>query len=204
MEGDDAAGVRGLDPELRARIDALIDEGREIFDRFDREVRDRDFHPFVPGNYDRVLRTLIPLREPGLKFLEWGSGTGVITIMADLLGFEAYGIELDPGLVDVARQLARDYHSNARFAAGSFLPTGYVYRSRDGDTRLGTIGRGTSGYLELGHPLDDFDLVFGYPWSGEEEMMRDLMQRYGGPGARLLIHGPTDEVAIVPRPGRRE
>ena len=34
-----------------------------------------------------------------VSFLEWGSGTGVITIMADMLGFEAYGIEINPALV---------------------------------------------------------------------------------------------------------
>ena len=28
-------------------------------------------------------------RGPGLRFLEWGAATGVITIIADLLGFDA-------------------------------------------------------------------------------------------------------------------
>lgn len=150
----------------------------------------------MPGDYDRVLATLLELRAPGLRFLEWGSGTGVITIMADLIGYEAYGIELDPGLVTIARELAASYGSTARFAVGSFLPEGYEYRPRHGDPRLGTIGRGPSGYLALRHPLDDFDVVYGYPWTGEEPVMRDVMRRHGSPEAILLIHGPTDEMKL--------
>src|SRR5690349_8135016 len=94
-----------LDPALRARLHALIDEGVEIYDRFDREVRDQHFHPFVPGDYGGILQALLEFRPAGetLKFLEWGSATGVVVIMADLLGFESYGIELDGSLVATAR-----------------------------------------------------------------------------------------------------
>ena len=176
-----------LDPALRARLHAVAEEGRDFFDRFDLEVRQEHFHPFVPADYENVLAALLPLRAPGLRFLEWGSATGVITIMADLLGFEAYGIELDPRLVETARELALRHGSGARFAAGSFLPAGYRYRPRSGDSRLGTIGDGESGYRALGHPLDDFDVVYGYPWGGEEPMMLDLMRAYGSPDARLLL-----------------
>lgn len=181
-----------LDPVLRARLHALAEEGRDFWDRFDAEVRQKDFHPFVPADYERVLQALLPLRAPGVRFLEWGSATGVITIMADLLGFEAYGIELDAELVGTARELARKHGSSARFAAGSFIPSGYRYRPRHGDGRLGTIGVGESGYRELGHPLDDFDIVYGYPWGGEEPMMLDLMRAYGARDARLMMLGGSE------------
>ncbi len=190
-EARDAA-LSGLEPELRERLHALAEEGREFWHQFDAEVRQQDFHPFVPADYDVVLAALVRIREPGLRFLEWGSATGVITIMADLLGFEAYGIELDAELVETARELATRYGSNARFAAGSFLPAGYRYRPRNGDGRLGTIGDGVSGYRELGVPLDDFDVVYGYPWGGEEPMMLDLMRAYGARDARLLILGGNE------------
>lgn len=184
-----APTLEGLAPELRRRIAALSDEGWEIWERFDVDVRRNDWHPFVPADYERVLEALVAQRGPGLRFLEWGSATGVITIMADLLGYEAWGIELDPALVEVARGLASRYGSEARFAAGSFIPSGYRYRPADGDGRLGTIGHGASAYPELRHPLEDFDVVYAYPWGGEEAMMIDLMRAYGGRGARLLLHG---------------
>lgn len=181
-------GGLALDPALRMRLNALAEEGWDLWSRFDVEVRQRDFHPFVAADYHVVLEALIPLRGTGLRFLEWGSATGVITIMADLLGFEAYGIEIDGGLVEQARELARRYDSGATFTAGSFIPAGYHWRDGGGDDRLGTIGSGDSGYLQLGMPLDRFDVVFGYPWAGEEPIMLDLMKAYGRPGARFLLH----------------
>lgn len=203
MEPDASSQGLPVDAALRARLASLCTEGWEIWDRFDIEVRQRDWHPFVAADYESVLATLMALRSPGLRFLEWGSASGVITIMADLLGFEAYGIELDADLVGVARGLARKFDSRARFAVGSFLPAGYRWNPGGGDARLGTIGDGSSAYPELGHPLEDFDLVFGYPWSGEEPMMHDLMKCYGGRRARLLLHGDAQGMRVF-RGGRRE
>jgi hypothetical protein len=176
-----------LEPATRDRIDALIEDGHEHWVRFDSEVRSQHFHPFVPAEHEKVLRLLLELRRPGLRFLEWGSGMGVITIMADMLGFDASGIELDGDLVRTSRALAAAHGSAAQFAAGSFLPQGYVYRAPDGDTRQGTVGHGRSGYLELGRPLEDFDVVFGYPWGGEAPLMRDVMATYGSKRARLVL-----------------
>lgn len=143
------------------------------------------------------------LWRPGLKFLEWGSATGVIAIAADLIGYEAYGIELDADLVDTARELAERFGSEATFAAASFLPTGYVWKPSSGDGRIGTIGYGESGYPMLGHPLEDFDVVYGFPWPGEEPMMHDLMRTYGGRGARLILHGGTERIRVF-QDGRLE
>ncbi|MEK6688247.1 MAG: hypothetical protein AABZ01_07305 [Gemmatimonadota bacterium] len=190
-----------MDDTLRARLDALCAEGWAIWDRFTAEVSDRQFHPFVAADYEIVCQALLPYRGRGLRFLEWGSATGVITIMADLLGFEAYGIELDPTLVTTARGLATRFDSGARFVAGSFLPTGYRWRPSDGDARTGTLGTGASGYLQLGLSLDDFGLVFGYPWDGEQLMMLDVMKCYGARDAVLLLNSVTTGVTAY-RDGR--
>ena len=188
-----------MDPILRIRLTALFEEGWEIWDRFDVEVRQREWHPFVHGDYERVLAALLvqAASPPGRRFLEWGSGTGVITIMADMLGFDAFGIELDGDLVQVSRGLAERHGSRAQFVAGSFLPSGYRWRPRGGDGRPGTIGEGDSAYPALGHPLDEFDLVYGYPWGGEEGLMLDLMHRYGGNQASLLLHDTGGGVRVV-------
>jgi hypothetical protein len=189
------------DGDLHARLDALCADGWEIWERFDRTVRERGFHPFVAADYEVVRAALLSLRAPGRRFLEWGSASGVITIMADLMGFEAFGIELDASLVETARLLASRHGSGARFAAGSILPDGYQWRSRDGDSRTGTIGEGRSGYLQLGRALDEFDVVFGYPWGGEAPVMQDVMQRYGRPDALLLLHDPNAGIQVY-RGGR--
>lgn len=189
-----------LDPSLRIPLTALFREGRELWERFDVDVRRREWHPFVPGNYEGILEAVLAHRGPlpAGKFLEWGSGMGVVTIMADLLGFEAYGIELDADLVRVARELAARHGSGARFVHGSFLPADYRWRSLSGDERTGTIGAGESAYPELGWVLEDFALVFAYPWDGEEPLMRDLMERHGNRGGSLLVQGSEGEVTSVP------
>lgn len=179
---------------LDRRLDALCADGWKIWERFDDTFRRRRFHPFVPADYDVARKLLWSLRVPGRRFLEWGSATGIITIMADMMGFDAYGIEIDASLVATARDVASRHHSAARFVVGSFLPAGYRFRTRDGDGRTGTIADGPSGYLELGRALEDFDVVFGYPWRGEEAVMRDVMQRYGRPDALLLLYDSDNSV----------
>lgn len=190
-----------VDSILRARLDELCTEGWGMWERFDTTVRQKEFHPFVAANYDAVLNALVAHRGAQRRFLEWGSAMGVITIMADLLGYEAYGIELDGALVTTARQLAERYQSNATFVHGSFIPTGYEWEAWDGDHRTGTVGTGLSGYVQLRRALEDFDLVFGYPWDGEAPLMLDLMRRWGDPDAILLIHG-VDETVSAYRGGR--
>lgn len=174
----------------------MCEEGRDFWHQFDLEVRQDDFHPFVAADYNSVRDALVSLRKPGRRFLEWGSAMGVITIMADFLGFDAYGIELDPALVEVGRKLASRSHSKAQFTAGSFIPMGWEWGRSDGDGRHGTIGHGRSGYLEFGHPLDDFDVVYGFPWMGEEQMMLDLMRDHGHADAHLVLHTARDGTKI--------
>jgi hypothetical protein len=186
-----------LDARVSDRIAALVEEGRTVRDRFVAEVCHNEWHPFIPADYGRVLTALLQVREPGLKFLEWGSATGVITMMADLVGFEAYGIELDPVLVDLARDLAKKHGSHARFAVGSYLPENYEWVSEEGDRRLGAVGRGPPGYRELGLPLEHFDIVYGYPWSGEEPIMQDVFRRRGGKHARMLLNGGNSGIEVV-------
>lgn len=187
--------------DLDKRLDALGADGWEIWERFDDTYRRRHFHPFVPADYGVARKVLSSLRAPGRRFLEWGAATGIITIMADLMGFEACGIEIDASLVAIACEVANRHRSAARVVAGSFLPTGYRYRAPDGDSRMGTIADGPSAYLKLGLALDDFDVVFGYPWSGEEAVMLDVMQRYGRADALLLLYD-SDATVHVYRGGR--
>jgi hypothetical protein len=196
-----AAAIELGEDALGRRLDALCADGWEIWRRFDDTFRRHHFHPFVPADYDVTRNLLLSLRAPGCRFLEWGSATGIITIMADMMGFDACGIEIDSSLVASAREVASRHRSAARFVVGSFLPAGYRFRTHDGDRRTGTIGDGPSGYVELGRPLEDFDVVFGYPWGGEEAVMLDVMRQYGRPDARLLLYDSDNSVRVY-RGGR--
>ncbi|MCK6459507.1 MAG: hypothetical protein L6Q95_06390 [Planctomycetes bacterium] len=49
---------------------------------------------------------------------------------------------------------------------------------------------GACGHELLGAAPQDFDLVFAYPWPGEEEVIEGLFERYAGDSALLLtFHG---------------
>lgn len=192
--------VDTLDADLQQRLAALCEEGWELWSRFDMEVRQDNWHPFVSADYNLVQQALVEQRAPDLRFLELGSATGVIAIMADLLGYEAYGIEIDADLVHIARGLAQRSGSQARFVNGSFLPTDFRLQKGE-DPRLGTIGEAASAYPELGHTLDDFDVVFGFPWDGEESTMLELMRKWGSAESRLLLHSVARGVEVY-RGGR--
>ena len=199
--------MRATPPEssaaaVHARLDAVCADGWSFWEQFDRTTRAKAFHPFIAADYDAVRATLAAIPSAGRRFLEWGSASGVITVMADVLGFEAWGIELDDTLVATARAFAARHGSGARFVAGSFLPAGYRWRGPEGDSRTGTIGDGPSGYLQMGRALEDFDVVFGYPWDGETAVMQDVMRRYGRPDALLLLHDATSGAVRGYRGGR--
>ena len=192
-----------VDAALRERLAELCDEGWAIFEKFDTDVRDHRFHSFVAADYATVLSALVQVYNPNRRFLEWGSASGVIAIMADLLGYDACGIEIDASLVRTAEALATRHASAARFVTGSFLPEGYRWVSRDRDGRTGNVDSGRSGYLALGCALEEFDVVFAFPWPGDEAMMLDVMRQYGRPDALMLLYGVTDGVRAY-RGGREE
>jgi hypothetical protein len=183
--------------ELFDRLRDLCDEGLGISARLD-ESRAEAWSSFVPADYDTVLSGLMRIRDRGGRFLEFGSATGVVAIMADLLGLEACGIEIAPELVSESRGLADRYGSSARFATGSFLPEGYQFVAPNGDTRIGAVGVGEPAYPELGYQLADFDWVYAYPWPGESEVLLHLMKLRGGPRATLLLHGYTGVLEFHP------
>ena len=69
-----------VEPALQDRLAGLCHEGWEIFEQFSRSSVEDEFHPFVAAEYEVVQAVLVRFRGEGLKFLEWGSATGVITI----------------------------------------------------------------------------------------------------------------------------
>ncbi len=56
-----------------------------------------------------------------IRFVEWGSGLGVVTGLAYLLGFEATGIELDEPLTNQSRQLLGEHACLPTIQCGSYF-----------------------------------------------------------------------------------
>lgn len=132
---------------------------------------------FVPGDYRyafQVLQWLMRAQRvrPGASFLEWGSGMGMVAIVASLLGFAAVGVEIDFALVKEARELAARYDASARFEHGSYDP--------------GTAGLPV--FSAAGQSV-----VYVYPWPGEESFFLQRFADSADAGTCLLMGlGPED------------
>jgi hypothetical protein len=150
------------------------------------------FPAFVPCDHHRVWPLLGALLDQfhgtAPRFCEWGSGLGIVAGLAALAGWEAYGIEIEPELVAEARTLAARYALPVRFAVGSFLPTD-VARTWVADPEATWLStQGPSGYAELGLDLQDFNLIFVFPWPVDVEPLKRLFAARARRGAQLLIH----------------
>lgn len=154
-------------------------------------------HGAIPSDHERVVRCLRTLRaqEPGLvRFLEWGSGLGIVAVAASLLGYDAHGIEWDDAMVHEAEQLARAHRVAVPFVAGSFVPPGSDRLLDRAELSTRTVLQSDDAYERLERDLDEFEVVFAYPWPEEEGLYRRLFDRHAGDGAVLVLYGQLDGV----------
>lgn len=149
---------------------------------------------FVACDLPPLVRAFEHIRDEQLAagdvFCEWGSGLGSATLLASLYSYTAYGIEIESELVDASRRLARDLDIEASFVHGSFHNPG------DGDLLVGTRYAADAltgqAYADMGCTLEQCDVVFSYPWPGEELLFDTIFQRHSKPGALLLtFHGES-------------
>jgi hypothetical protein len=158
---------------------------------------------FVPSDFDVVYRGLAAIESQrlatGRRFIEWGSGIGVITCLAESLGFDAVGIEIESQLVDIAETLAEEHGMSAQFARGSFLPPGSHPRLEMPDDVAWLTTHGPDGYEELDAEPDEFDVVFAYPWPGEEQVIFDIFSDCAAAGALLLTYHGQDGLRLQRR-----
>lgn len=180
--------------ELPRRIVDLLNDADGIIDAFQHARRDEPIAAFVPSDFVLVYQALAAIATrnlaAGRRFLEWGCGVGAATCLAAELGFDAVGIEIEDDLVEASRQLAANHIIDAEFVAGSFVPA-------DEEDLFDMLGEfnwvrtdAPNAYDELDLEPDDFDVVYVYPWPGEEAMSEELFAHCGATGALLLsFHG---------------
>jgi len=147
---------------------------------------------FVPSEFAAVWPVLAALAErdlaPGRLFCEWGCGFGVVAGLAAKLGFEAHGIEIEADLVDAARRLLADHRIVAQLACGSFVPPGGEELARIKAEMAWLVTGGADGHALLGRSADEWDVVFAYPWPGEEHVVERIFERFAAPRALLVTH----------------
>lgn len=179
---------------MSPRLSAYIEAVESRMDRYLREhagVRDG----FVSTDLEAVTELLTAIHDegiaPGPRFCEWGSAMGGVTGVASFTGFDAVGIERQPGLVEEARALAEEHRLDVRYACGTFVPEGCEAITEASDYAWWD-GSAPSGYDELEAEPNDFDLVYAYPWPWEESIIDTLFVTTAAPGALLVTnHGAS-------------
>jgi len=154
------------------------------------------FEGYVSGDYVGLYHVLAKLHGQVWTFLEWGSGLGVLTIMASRMGFEAYGIETEPVLIDHANDLAERHGSDAQFAEGSFIPEQFDISFSAEYAINRTVIDMPSAYDTIDMELSDFDLVYGFPWPEEHDFFRAIMRQCARPEALFLSYDARDEISL--------
>lgn len=193
-----------IDFELRPRplpddVVALVADATRRIEQFDNESQ-AAIPAFVPSDFELTYQALDWLQgshlTTGRRLLEWGSGMGVVTCLAAKVGFDAFGIEIEPVLVDIAEALAADHAVDVEFACGSYVPDAAesLVNTSGEVTWLRTDRPDCYGDLEL--DPEDFDVVFAYPWPGEEDVIFNLFRRTASTGALLLTYHSQDGLRL--------
>jgi len=181
-------------PPPPADVAALLAEADRRIDALMESHRNEPICGFVPSEFEIVhagLRHIVDAHlAPGRAFLEWGSGFGVVTCMAAMLELDAYGIEINGELTQAAEQLANNMEIPAHFVHGTFIPAGAETCTDTVTETTWLLTGGADAYDEMGLDVDDFDIVFAYPWPGEHYVIEELFDQYAAVGALLLTnHG---------------
>jgi hypothetical protein len=175
--------------DIPREVRAFLGEAERRIERFQMTSRSPAFVPSDYAGAYGVLHALLAANlAPGERFCEWGSGFGVVTGLAALLGFDACGIEIDADLVDAARQLADDFDLPVQFARDSFIPAGAAADLDAGGAYAWLATDAGGAEEELGLAADDFDVIFAYPWPDEEEATARLFRRHAAVGAVLVTY----------------
>jgi len=180
---------------LRA-VDGLVEQHR---------VKTKaSFRGFVPSDYSDIYRCLKLVYDSemlcGNRFCEWGSGVSIVASLAGMIGYESFGIEYDSELSAVAQGICEDFDVPVELVNGSFIPEGVddliddAFALHDGELALHTDS--DRAYEELGYAIDDFDLIFAYPWPNDVELTQNIFDRCAAQGAMLLVYYGADSIAL--------
>jgi hypothetical protein len=193
--------------EIPPEVQAFLREANRRVDEFQLTSR---VPGFVASDFQLVYAVLYALAEADIAtaklFCEWGSGFGVVACLAAFLDFDPVGIEIDPELVQSARELAQDFDLPVEYVCGSFIPHGAKVTLKPSVGYSWLTTDGTSAHEELGLATDDFAVIFAYPWPDEESVLADLFEEYAAPGAILITYHGGDEIFVRQkrsRTGRR-
>lgn len=128
------------------------------------------------------------------SFCEWGSGLGIVTCLARRLGWNATGVEIEPRLIDMSRNLAACHRVDVAFHQCSYKPD-VLFEPGSAPEDFDT---------GLGFGLFDFDVIYAYLWPAERDAVTAAIGRYARDGTIFLRYGGgvTCDAFRVSRPAQ--
>ncbi|MGB7343909.1 MAG: class I SAM-dependent methyltransferase [Pirellulaceae bacterium] len=181
-----------LPAEIRSQLSVARQRIEAFQDRWDRP----QIEQFVAADYELVYQALVWALKTqptiGRRFLEWGCGFAVVSAIASHLNLDATGIESESELLSEGRLTIVQWQVPVELVHGNFLPPGS--ESLSYDPTLPSLGHNVAdGYEIIDSELDDFAIVYSYPWPGEDEFHLDVFHHYAAKGALLMqFCGPND------------
>ncbi len=173
-------------------VQQYIEAGHIQADHFHYQKKGTPYPAFIPSDAESVYRALRTIAEthlaPGRRFCEWGSGFGLTAGLASVLDFDACGIEIHQELVTEAERLAKHFGIAVDFVCGSLVPHGGEKIANRTSDFAWLHPEADDAYEQLGLEVEDFDVIFAYPWPGEEFAIDDLFERYAATGALLATY----------------
>lgn len=173
-----------------------ISEARQRIEAFQDCWDKNQIEQFVAADYELVYQSLTWLLETqptiGRRFLEWGCGFAVVAALASSLELDAIGIEAESDLLAQGRRTIDSWNVPVELIHGNFLPAGC--ESIADDPTLPSLGHAVDcGYRQIDSQLDDFAIVYSYPWPGEDDFHNQVFDRYAAVGAvQIMFCGPND------------
>jgi SAM-dependent methyltransferase len=185
----EAIEIEGLEVGIPDKVARLIETCSRGWERF---FADNDGHQaprFVPSVPEIVFSVLEEVTKrhlpPNRVFCEWGSGFGTATCMASLLGYKAYGIEIEADLVRLSRAIARRLRIPVEIICTSMFPQGY-----------GSYSGRPLRYDGMDIDIAEIGLFFVYPWPEERELMQELFEAVAAAGAILVAYYTDKNVCV--------
>lgn len=185
----------------------LIDTCSRGWERFFADSADHQAPRFVPSLPEMVFSALEEVTKRNLPrnrvFCEWGSGFGTATCMASLLGYEAYGVEIEEELVWLSRAIARRLGIPVEIICTSMFPEGYdSYSGADGAELVRPESfrddndeeRRPLRYDGMDIDIAEIGLFFAYPWPEEQELIQALFDAIAAEGAILVAYHTDKKV----------
>lgn len=185
---------------LSPEVSGFIEQSRAYLTRYWDRWTEHAIEQYVACDFAYVAAALAQVQDrcltDGKSFLEWGCGLGVVTGIAWLNGWDATGIEAEAFLVAQANEFLSSLHIEAEIWQGNFLPEGADDWADTNADHASLFHHVPPAYNAMGRELDDFAVVFAYPWPGEHFYLQEVFRRAGRAGGLLIIFKGPFEIEL--------